>query len=225
MIAEERLKAIQEAARREAAARAAKEAAQKEASAKIAQLKTAALEPQSAARSAPITRDPADIVRLVKIHLQEIGCDPGDLGGAWDSKARHALDEFNVHANTHLSLDTVTADTLDAVRARSGRVCPLVCSRGTRLEGDRCVATTCEPGFTLGKDGKCQPMKPSRKTAKTKSDHKGSATSVPSSSTKSASSGSAGDLLYRCRSKDRGACETLCNAGFSGPCRLMNKFH
>ena len=222
------------AARAETAMKAAKEAAEKAATAAKSsggdkQVKTTALEPQAgdtAARPAPITRDSADIVRLVKIHLQEVGCDPGDLVGKWDPLARHALEEFNAHAGTHLDLEAVNIDTLDAVRARSGRVCPLVCARGMHREGDHCIAITCEPGFTLDGGGKCQSVKPSHKTAKTKSDDKASAKSAPSSSTRSASSGSsAGDLLYRCRSKDRGACETLCNAGFNGPCRLMNKFH
>lgn len=168
-------------------------------------------------------RDPADIVRLAKIHLQEVGCDPGDLSEKWDPKARRALGEFNTHAGTHLDLDSINNDTLEALRARSGRICPLVCVNGMRPEGDRCVAMKCEPGFTQDSSGKCQSTKPKIKSTKTKSDSKGASATTSSSPKSAASASGASDLLYRCRSKDRSACQTLCNAGFSGPCRILNR--
>ena len=136
----------------------------------------------------------------------------------WDQRARHALELFNTYAGTKLDLETVSVDTLEGVRARNGRVCPLVCARGMHIDGDRCVAITCESGFAVGSDGKCQPVKPVHKTTKTKSDDNGSKTTSP---TRSASG--AADLLYKCRSNDRAACQSLCSMGFDGPCRKANR--
>ena len=130
-----------------------------------------------------------DIVRLVKVHLKEVGCDPGELSGTWDQKGRHALEEFNKHAHTTLGVDTINVDTLEAVRTRTGKVCP---------------------------------DKPSHKTAKTNSDDKSSGKPATRSASAGAG-GSAADLLYKCRSNDRSACQALCSAGFDGPCRKMNR--
>ncbi|MGH6682966.1 MAG: hypothetical protein ACRECA_03410, partial [Pseudolabrys sp.] len=58
---------------------------------------------QKVASLAPGTTPPLnllganDIVRLVKVHLQEVGCDPGALSGIWDERARRALAEFNTY--------------------------------------------------------------------------------------------------------------------------------
>jgi len=183
LAAEKSVHDLQEAlekAKHDAATNAAKQ---------LADQKVASLEPGT---TPPLNLLGAnDIVRLVKVHLQEVGCDPGALSGIWDERARRALAEFNTYAGTKLDLKAVNVDTLESVRTKTGRVCP---------------------------------AKPDHKTANTNSDHKSD--DKPASSTRSASSGSsAGDLLYRCRSKDRAACESLCNAGFTGPCRILNKIH
>ena len=48
-------------------------------------------------------------------------------------------------------------DALDAVRARTGRVCPLDCERGFRADGDRCVKITCDSDQVLGPNGTLPP--------------------------------------------------------------------
>ena len=185
------LKEALEKAKQDTAANAAKH---------LADNKVAALAPGS---TPPLNLlGSTDVVRLVKVHLQEVGCDPGELSGTWDKKGRHALEEFNKYAHTELNIDTINVDTLEAVRARTGRICPLTCGRGMRIEGDRCVPV---------------------KSANTKSEENGGAKPSSGKATRSASGSSAGDLLYRCRSKDKDACRTLCEAGFSGPCRLLNR--
>jgi hypothetical protein len=47
-------------------------------------------------------------------------------------------------------------DALDAVRARPDRVCPLVCAKGQKAEGDRCVQISCGSGFFLNSSGACE---------------------------------------------------------------------
>lgn len=163
------------------------------------QIEVAALTSAAALPSALI---PTDVVRLMKFQLRQAGCDPGNDTGIWDEKSRDALEKFNKYAGTRLDAKGPSLDSLSAMRAKIGRVCPLVCGAGTRIEGDHCVA------------------------AKSKSDEKRPTGATPPSTSRSASTGgSAADLLYRCRSNDRAACETLCNAGFNGPCQRMNKRH
>jgi len=103
--------------------------------------------------------DPGDIARLLQIHLKRVGCDPGSADGDWNAGSRRALEAFNRYASTRLDVSVASLDALDAVRSRSGRVCPLTCARGYRIEGERCVQIACEAGFFLGVDGTCQKRK------------------------------------------------------------------
>ena len=183
------------------------EKAKQEAAANADKLKQSQVASLTPGANPPPALGANDIVRLVKMHLQEAGCDPGDLGGKWDQRARYALEQFNTSAGTKLDVEKIGVDTLDILRGRSGRVCPLVCAKGMRVDGDRCVSTS-----------------PSQKSAKTNSDDKGSTQSQPAPSARTASSSSSAEqLLYQCRSNNRDACETLCKIGFDGPCRRMNK--
>ncbi len=158
---------------------------------------TAALQ-SNPSQTPPGVRDPADIVRLLKIHLQEVGCDPGDLDGQWTTKASSALSAFNKYAGTHIDTEAATLETLDAVRVRSGRVCPLNCAAGMQVRGDRCVAITPK---TASKPP--SPDKPQARSASTNS--------------------STADLVYRCKSNQRSACQSLCEAGAMGFCKRLNR--
>ncbi|MGO4716581.1 caspase family protein [Bradyrhizobium sp. 2TAF24] len=111
------------------------------------------------------TMDPADIARLLQAHLKRVGCDPGALDGSWNDGSIKALERFNKRAGTSFNFKVASLETLDAVRAKSERVCPLECARGQRAEGDRCVVIGCDSGFVLGADGTCKrrPEPPPRK--------------------------------------------------------------
>jgi uncharacterized caspase-like protein len=147
--------ALAEIAKSEAAkAEAAKAAAQIEA-AKAERL--ASLAPT--AEPPPKTIDAAGIAELLKFHLKRVGCDPGSVEGTWNAESRRAMESFNKQTGSQFDVAVASLDALDAVRARTSRVCPLVCGPGTRLEGERCV-TTCESGSVLGSDGTCQKRKP-----------------------------------------------------------------
>src|SRR5262245_1142988 len=172
-----------ERARQEAAAQAKK------------QVELAAL---SSGPALPSVLRTTDVVRLLKYQLRQAGCDPGNDTGVWDESSRRAIERFNKYAGTRLDVNAPNLEALSAIRTKSGRICPLVCSAGTRIEGDRCVA-----------------IKP-------KSEEKRAVTPPSSDQSASAGGAAAADLLYRCRSKDRAACETLCKAGFDRPCRAAN---
>jgi uncharacterized caspase-like protein len=205
----------------EKAARLAAEQAAEKIAAQVAarsrndqQQKMAALTPPSG-ESGPSTSPlltPTDLVRLLKLHLRQVGCDPGDDTGEWDASARRALTQFNRYAGTHLDVSTPNRNALDAIRGKNGRICPLVCGPGTRRDGDRCIAITCKAGYVLGSNGICQKRPhPSKTTAHAHPKH----TSAPHQGSVGIVRGGPEHMRLRsaCRSNEIDACRKLCAAG------------
>src|SRR6266702_4458192 len=114
--------------------------------------------PGPAPAEAPKSDRPAqqDIPRLLQSELRRVGCKTGEASGEWNASARRALSSFNDNAGTRFDVKLASLDALDAVRARTERVCPLGCERGFRVDGDRCVKITCDGGYVLGSNGSCQ---------------------------------------------------------------------
>jgi uncharacterized caspase-like protein len=112
--------------------------------------------PQSALPSSPAKIDQADITRLLQAHLKRVGCNAGTVDGNWDDSSKKALDLFNKNAQTSFDIKLASLDALDAVRGKSDRVCPLICGKGQRVEGDRCVAISCGSGSFLNSSGSCE---------------------------------------------------------------------
>jgi uncharacterized caspase-like protein len=148
-----------DAAKREAERQAERLAEQE---AKIAALTAPANQPPLPIKLATVpAMDPADVARLLQAHLKRVGCDPGVTDGSWDDRSQKALGGFNKNAGTKFDLKIASIDALDAVRTKTERVCPLVCGKGQRGVGERCVQITCESDFTLDASGTCrkQPVK------------------------------------------------------------------
>jgi chemotaxis protein histidine kinase CheA len=99
---------------------------------------------------------PQDIPRLLQSELRRVGCKTGEVDGEWNASSRRALSSFNDNAGTKLDIKVASLDALDAVKAKTGRVCPLDCERGFRADGDRCLKITCDDGYVLGANGSCQ---------------------------------------------------------------------
>jgi uncharacterized caspase-like protein len=119
--------------------------------------KVAALTPErAAAPSAPPAIDPADIARLLQAHLKRVGCDPGNSDGKWDDTSKKALELFNKSAQTKFDIKLASLDALDGVRSKTDRVCPLVCAKGQKAEGDRCIQIGCSAGYILNSSGACE---------------------------------------------------------------------
>jgi len=151
---------VEEARKRvEDAKRQAEEAAKKQAEDKRASdnAKVASLSPPD--QPVPVVAAPAmdagDIARLLQAHLKRVGCDPGNSDGKWDDKSQKALDLFNKNASTKFEIKLASLDALDGVRAKTSRVCPLICVKGQKADGDRCVQITCDSGFVLNSSGVC----------------------------------------------------------------------
>ncbi len=92
--------------------------------------------------SSPV--DPAALTRDLQTELKRVGCDPGETG-IWTAKSRRALGLFNRHAGTKVDVKVASVDALGVVRGKDGRVCPLVCGRGQKADGDTCVAVAVPP--------------------------------------------------------------------------------
>jgi uncharacterized caspase-like protein len=141
-----------EKARLEAAEKAKAEADKAEAE----KIKVAAL---------PAASNPAEVTRSLQTELRRVGCHVGSIDGRWNVSSKKAMEHFNRFAGMQLDVKVATEDALDAVRSKKTRVCPLVCQRGFRTEGERCVAVTCPRDQVIGDDGTCR-KKPAKSAAR-----------------------------------------------------------
>ncbi|WBL77398.1 caspase family protein [Bradyrhizobium xenonodulans] len=144
-----------EQARRDAKAQADKAQADKAQTEKLAAL-TPNQPPSPEPPPAAPKMDPSDIARLLQAHLKRVGCNPGNVDGKWDDGSRNALELFNKSADTRFDVKLASLDALDSVRSKTDRVCPLVCAKGQRAEGDRCVQIGCSSGYVLNASGACE---------------------------------------------------------------------
>jgi hypothetical protein len=120
--------------------------------------KLASLTPdQTAPKTPPSPQiDQADINRLLQAHLKRVGCNAGNVDGAWDDSSRKALDLFNRNAHTEFDVKVASLDALDMVRSKAERVCPLVCAKGQKEDAGRCVQISCGNGYFLNSSGACE---------------------------------------------------------------------
>ena len=100
--------------------------------------------------------DQTDINRLLQAHLKRVGCNSGNVDGTWDDSSRKALDLFNKNANTKFDVKVASLDALDMVRSKTDRVCPLICAKGQKEDGGRCVQISCGTGYFLNSSGACE---------------------------------------------------------------------
>lgn len=82
----------------------------------------AVLSPPDAPASPPAT-DPAALPRALQGELKRVGCDPGAVDGDWGAGSRRALERFNKSAGTQFDTKAASAEALEAVRARTDKVC------------------------------------------------------------------------------------------------------
>ncbi|CUT15378.1 FIG00441069 hypothetical protein [Bradyrhizobium sp.] len=127
-----------------------KQAAEKQGST-AAEEKIAAVTPSSIVPA----MSPQEVTRLVQSELRRVGCLAASADGDWNASSQRSLTLFNKHAGTKLDTKLASFDALDAIKAKSGRVCPLVCDQGFRAEGDACTKIVCKSGLELQEDGSC----------------------------------------------------------------------
>lgn len=146
-----------EEAKLQAVADARREVEQAKRAAQDDAVKLAALPPAaSGSQNAAPQIDQSDVARLLQAHLKRVGCNPGNVDGNWDDNSRKALDAFNRNASSKFDIRLASLDALDGVRSRTERVCPLICAKGQRAEGDRCIEINCGNGSFLNSSGACE---------------------------------------------------------------------
>ena len=116
----------------------------------------AALTPDQSAPKPDAPVIVADVPKQLQIELKRAGCYAGATDGNWTAAAQKSLDLFNKNAKTKFDIKLASADALDAVKARQGRVCPLVCEWGYKADGDKCTRITCRAGYEVGDDNTCE---------------------------------------------------------------------
>jgi uncharacterized caspase-like protein len=146
-----------EEAKRQAVAEAQLQVDQAKRAARQEAEKLAALTPnQPAGAPSPPSMNQSDITRLLQAHLKRVGCNSGKIDGNWNEGSQKALELFNKNAKTEFDIQVASIDALDAVRDRPDRVCPLICARGQRAEGERCIQIGCSSGYFLNSSGSCE---------------------------------------------------------------------
>ena len=125
------------------AAEKAKQAKQEAAAAKEqAAEKVAEEKKQKLAAVAPAEKaEPpvVDLPRALQAELRRVGCSTGIVDGSWNTASEKALDLFNKHSGMKLDVKMASIDALDAVKGKTGRICPLACETGYRADGEKCT--------------------------------------------------------------------------------------
>ncbi|WP_371740518.1 caspase domain-containing protein [Bradyrhizobium sp. LCT2] len=129
-----------------------------------AEQKVAALSPAPAS-----TLSAADLAKSVQSELRRVGCLSGAAEGDWSAASQRSLALFNKYAGTQFDAKLASVDALDALKAKPGRVCPLVCNFGFKADGDQCVKITCRAGYRVGDDNECEKI-PEKKPVATRED-------------------------------------------------------
>jgi hypothetical protein len=159
-------------AEQEEARLAAEKAEQEKAAAaeqtRLASEKTADEKRQQVAAVSPADKpeQPAvDLLRALQAELQRVGCNTGAIDGNWSAASQKALDLFNKHSGMKLDVKAASVNALDAVKGKTGRICPLICDSGYRADGDRCVKITCRAGYRVNGDNECEKMQEKKPVA------------------------------------------------------------
>ncbi len=156
-------KAGQEKAARDKTAGEAKVGAEANAAAATTEQKPT----QLAALPPPASADTAkDTARALQSELRRVGCFTGNIDGDWKTPSQRALELFNKYAATKLDVKLAGLDAIDAVKGKTGRVCPLLCEHGFRADGEACVKITCKAGYEVGDDNTCEKVEPKQRRAK-----------------------------------------------------------
>jgi hypothetical protein len=98
----------------------------------------------------------ADVTQSVQAELRRVGCLTGSADGNWNNATQRSLTQFNRYAGTRLDTKVASVDTLDTLKLKSSRVCPLVCEHGFQADGDRCTRIVCAKGSFLNDDNECE---------------------------------------------------------------------
>ena len=112
----------------------------------------------------------ADVTKSVQAELRRVGCLTGAADGKWNTASQRSLTLFNRYAGTKLDAKVASIDALDTIKLKTSRVCPVVCERGFKADGDRCTRITCAAGSFLNDDNECEKRRANKPVAKRDAD-------------------------------------------------------
>ena len=130
----------------------------------------------------------ADIPRQLQIELRRVGCNTGSVSETWTLGAQKAMELFNKSAGMKLDVKVASLDSLDIVKSKASRICPLACEQGYQPDGDRCTRITCKSGYEVGADNNCEKIEVKRPAPSVSRQDR---SPVPPRRTSAASAGSA----------------------------------
>ena len=149
-----------------AAEKAAEEAQAAEDTRKAEAAKAEQKPAQVAALPPPGLDTAKDTARALQGELRRVGCFAGNVDGEWKAPSQRALEQFNKFSGMKLDVKLASLDAIDAVKTKTGRICPLICEHGFRAEGDACAKITCKDGDEVGDDNSCQKIQTKKPVAK-----------------------------------------------------------
>lgn len=162
-----------------------------------------------------------DVVKSVQQELRRVGCLTGAADGDWNAASQRSLSAFNRNAGMTLDVKTVSADTLDAIKQKQARVCPLVCERGYKADSDHCAKIVCAEGTVLNDDNECEKRRARTPSAKRDDgDSRDRAERTPRQRDDAGSGFGGGSIAPRPRAAASGSGQIVCDrAG----CRPVSK--
>jgi hypothetical protein len=92
----------------------------------------------------PPAPDAHDLARSLQVELQRVGCFNGAVNGEFNDATKAAWQRFIKLTSISIPPD-LSPEAVNAVRAVTKRVCPLLCARGQHAEGDICVVNPAPP--------------------------------------------------------------------------------
>jgi len=95
-----------------------------------------------------------------------------DADGKWNAESQRSLALFNKKAGTKFDVKLASLDALDAIKLKASRVCPLICGRGFKADGDQCSRIVCGAGSFLNDDNECEKRRVKTPTAKREPDQR-----------------------------------------------------
>jgi uncharacterized caspase-like protein len=165
---------------------------------------------------------PAEITKSVQAELRRVGCLTGAADGDWNTASQRSLTLFNRHAGTRLDAKVASVDTLDAIKLKSSRVCPLVCEHGFKADGDRCTRIVCAEGSVLNDDNECEKRRGKKPVASREEDDRPARSERPVRERQRPDAGAAGARAAQgaAQAAGQGSGQILC--GDAG-CRPVNR--
>ena len=106
-----------------------------------------------------------ETTKLVQSELRRVGCLTASADGDWNASSQRSLTLFNKYAGTKLETKLASFDALDVIKAKPGRVCPLVCDHGFKADGDACVKIACRAGYRVNDDNECEKVQDKKPVA------------------------------------------------------------